>query len=170
MGTAVLKFQIGSSQLAGTIQPTWQDPRRERGLYRTPKTDKLNWDITKMTSIGNSDSQISIRTLWKRFTISKKIKRVIQKKKKRSKYKCPTKLPSRKNVWIWWIQESLCLKLEILKMWVPGSSLDRIHEENMVSIGPEICRNDSLFSISHSIKKTKYISKTKTWPTKVYIM
>ena len=59
-GTPVFMFQIRSSQLAGTIQPTWQDPQQEHGLHRTPITDKQNWDITNMTLNEKSNSQIPI--------------------------------------------------------------------------------------------------------------
>ena len=44
---------------------------------------------------------------------------------------------SRNDVCIWWIQESLFLKLEALRMWVPDSSLKRIHDEIMASIGSQ---------------------------------
>ena len=45
--TGVLMFQIGGSQLVGARKPTWQDPRRERGLHQTSKIAKQNLRITK---------------------------------------------------------------------------------------------------------------------------
>ena len=57
METAVLLLQIAGSQLAGTMKPTWQDPRRERGLQMTPKLLNRR-DIKKMTPYCRSNSPI----------------------------------------------------------------------------------------------------------------
>ena len=55
METAVLMFQIGGSQLAGTTLPTWQDLPQIRGLHSTPKTAKQSQYISK-----KQQSEISI--------------------------------------------------------------------------------------------------------------
>ena len=79
-------------------------------------------------------------------------------------------LPSTTNVYIWWIQESLYLKLEALVLWAPGSPLDRVHNENVASIRPQISDNDSTFAILHSLEKSKNLWKDKRLIIKGYIM
>ena len=44
-------------------------------------------------------------------------------------------LPSRNNVINWWIQECSYLNAKASRMWVPDSSLDRIDDKKMASIG-----------------------------------
>ena len=62
----------------------------------------------------------------------------------------------------WWIQESLFFKIGALRLWVPNSPFDRIKHENVASIGPQICKNDSIFTIWHSIEIWKSLERQKT--------
>ena len=47
METKILVVPVGGSQFVGARKPIWQNPGQEKGFYRTPTTDKQNWDSTK---------------------------------------------------------------------------------------------------------------------------
>ena len=53
-------------------------------------------------------------------------------------------LPSTNNVCKRWKHDSLCLKSEAVSSRAQYSPLDRIHDENASSTGPQVCGNESV--------------------------